>query len=144
MFGLKQQHIDLINQCFAKYTQIEQVLIYGSRAKGNYKNGSDIDLTIVGKADFSILLKLQNQLDDLLLPYKIDLSLHHQITNPDLLDHMQRVGKVFYQKQMKSQIVTEPETEYKRMESDLSNNKDSNNQSSQSSHWIARAPDPRS
>lgn len=98
MFGLKQTYIEAIGQCFARYPQIEQVIIYGSRAKGSYRSGSDIDLTIVGHLDYQSLMKLENQLDDLLLPYKIDLSLKHQINNPDLLNHIERAGKVFYQK----------------------------------------------
>lgn len=97
MFGLKQKHIELINNCFAQYQNIEQVIVYGSRAKGNYKNGSDIDLTIIGELDYSQLMKIETELDDLLLPYKIDLSLKHQISNPDLIDHIERIGKVFYQ-----------------------------------------------
>lgn len=96
MFGLKQKDIDAICSCFAQYPQIEEVILYGSRAKGNYKNGSDIDLAIKGPLDFSSFLQLDNQLDDLLLPYKIDLSLLHQIQNTDLLDHIHRVGAVFY------------------------------------------------
>jgi len=111
MFGLKQQHIDLINACFAQYPQIEQVILYGSRAKGNYKNGSDIDLTIVGDLDFRSLLKLENQLDDLLLPYKMDISLHHKINAPDLLEHIQRVGLLFYEKQQ-PQVAEEAPTPY--------------------------------
>jgi predicted nucleotidyltransferase len=98
MFGLKQHHIDAINRCFARWPGIEQVILYGSRAKGTYKNGSDIDLTIVGDLDYHALLALENQLDDLLLPYKIDLSLLHTIDNPDLTDHIGRVGQVFYEK----------------------------------------------
>lgn len=111
MFGLKQQHIDLINACFAQYPQIEQVILYGSRAKGNYKNGSDIDLTIRGDLDFRSLLKLENQLDDLLLPYKMDISLHHKINAPDLLEHIQRIGMVFYEKQQ-TPVVNEAPTPY--------------------------------
>jgi predicted nucleotidyltransferase len=102
MFGLKQYHIDLINSVFAQYPQIEQVQIYGSRAKGNYKPGSDIDLSIIGNLDFGSLMKLENQLDDLLLPYKMDISIFHKINHPELIDHIQRVGKVFYEKQMRS------------------------------------------
>lgn len=98
MFGLKEKHIEAINRCFARYPQIEQVLVYGSRAKGNYRDGSDIDLTIIGDLDFRSLLRLENELDDLLLPYKIDLSLHHNIGSPELLDHIRRVGQVFYEK----------------------------------------------
>jgi len=103
MFGLKQKHIDAINQCFADFPQIEQVLVYGSRAKGTYKRGSDIDLTIVGNLDFSSLMKLENKLDDLMLPYKFDLSLFHSITNPDLIEHIRRVGQVFYHSSLVSQ-----------------------------------------
>lgn len=100
MFGLKQNDITLINHCFSQFSEIEQVIIYGSRAKGNFKNGSDIDLTIIGDLDYKAMLKLENLLDDLLLPYTIDLSLHRQISNSDLLNHIQRVGKVFYRKVM--------------------------------------------
>lgn len=99
MFGLQQKHIDAINQCFAQYSGIEQVIIYGSRARGNYKNGSDIDLSIIGNLDYANLLRLETQLDDLLLPYKIDLSLRHKISNPDLLAHIVAEGKVFYGKE---------------------------------------------
>jgi predicted nucleotidyltransferase len=119
MFGLKVEHIVSINRCFAQYAGIEQVVVYGSRAKGNYKNGSDVDLTVIGNLDYSGLLKLENQLDDLLLPYKIDISLHHQINDPDLLKHIQRVGKVFYQKEKPTQRVAEPISEYKPSNQDL-------------------------
>lgn len=87
-----------MNNCFAQYASIEQVIVYGSRAIGNYRNGSDIDLTIVGEATYSDLLKLENELNDLLLPYKIDLSLLHQIANKDSIAHIEQVGKVFYEK----------------------------------------------
>lgn len=111
MFGLKQKHIDLINACFAQYPQIEQVILYGSRAKDNYKNGSDIDLTIKGDLDYNSLMKLENQLDDLLLPYKMDVSLYHKINNPDLIDHIQRIGKTFYEKQQAT-VVNEAQEQY--------------------------------
>ena len=46
-FGLKQEDIDKINHVFASYEGTDKVVIYGSRAKGNFKVGSDIDLTII-------------------------------------------------------------------------------------------------
>jgi uncharacterized protein len=98
MFGLQQKDIDAIKRCFAQYPEIEQVLLYGSRAMGNYRKGSDIDLTIKGNLDHRNLLKLEAELDDLLLPYKIDLSLYHKINNPDLTEHIQQVGLQFYEK----------------------------------------------
>ena len=99
MFGLEQKTINKINAVFSQYENIKQVILYGSRAKGNFKTGSDIDLTIKGDHLFlSDLSKIENQLDDLMLPYKIDLSLFHNISNPDLIDHINRVGKVFYER----------------------------------------------
>lgn len=101
-FGLKQVTIEKICGVFSAHPEIEQVIIYGSRAKGNYRDGSDIDLTIKGEGvSLSQLLKIENELDDLLLPYKIDLSLLHKIDDPDLLDHIRRVGVVFYGKREK-------------------------------------------
>jgi len=98
-FGLKETVVEQINALCQKYSAIEQVIIYGSRAKGNYKPGSDIDLTIVGEIDLSTMFKLEDEIDDLLLPYMIDLSVMKKIENPDLIEHIQRVGQVFYQKQ---------------------------------------------
>lgn len=96
-FGLKPQALTKIRTVFAAHPEIQQVILYGSRAKGTQRNGSDIDMVMQG-ADLTLaqLLKIENELDDLLLPYKIDLSLLHHIDNPQLLDHIQRVGKVFY------------------------------------------------
>ncbi len=95
-FGLSNEDIDKIKVVFAKFPEIERVVIYGSRAKGNYKPSSDIDLTLVGeKLTLSLLQSLENDIDDLLLPYKFDISIFHQISNPDLIAHIERVGKEF-------------------------------------------------
>ena len=99
-FGLKQSTIERIKGVFSGHPQIRQVIIYGSRAKGNYRNGSDIDLTIKGEAvTLSELMKIETELDDLLLPYKIDLSLLHKISDAGLIDHIKRVGAVFFEQQ---------------------------------------------
>jgi len=101
-FGLEENIITNINNIFYKYENIVQVIIYGSRAIGNFKTGSDIDLTIKAKNfSYSDLIKAENQLDDLLLPYKIDISLFHQISNLELVEHINRVGKIFYEKENK-------------------------------------------
>ena len=111
MFGLKQQHIDAINQCFSMYPSIEQVIVYGSRAMGSHRDWSDIDLTIVGQLVHRDLLRLENQIDDLLLPYKIDLSLMETVSNIDLRDHIRRVGKVFYSREIET-VLREPPSDY--------------------------------
>jgi predicted nucleotidyltransferase len=68
-YGLKAKVIDRIKKVFASYPEVEEAILYGSRAKGNYSNGSDIDLVLKGnKLDETILRKIRRQLDDLLLP----------------------------------------------------------------------------
>lgn len=97
-YGLKEHTIQAIRGVLAAHPQVEQAILYGSRAKGSYRNGSDIDLVLLGPdLDLTTQFKIETELDDLLLPYKIDLSLHHHISNPDLLDHIARVGKLFWE-----------------------------------------------
>ena len=96
-FGLEENIIDQINSVFEKSKCIEKVIIYGSRAKGNYKPGSDIDLTLIGKKiNLQELNKIDLMLDDLLLPWIIDLSIYRYIHNPDLIEHIKRKGKTFF------------------------------------------------
>lgn len=103
LFGLHEKTIQAIQGVLAGYPQVEHAILYGSRAKGNYHTGSDIDLNLVGSAlTLSVLFSIENELDDLLLPYKIDLSIGHTIENPDVLSHISRVGKVFYRSDRKT------------------------------------------
>ena len=96
-YGLKEKHIIAINSIFEKYSQIEEAILYGSRAKGNYRNGSDIDLTLKGNdLDLSTLYKIEIELDDLFLPHKIDLSIFFKIENTDLIEHINRIGITLY------------------------------------------------
>lgn len=95
--GLSPQEISLMQSVFTSFDEVEQVVLYGSRAKGNYKEASDIDLTMFGdKLTLTLQQQIELALDDLLLPYKVDLSVFVFISNPDLKDHIHRVGKVFY------------------------------------------------
>lgn len=98
MYGLKPHTIKAIQGVFAKYPNIEKTILFGSRAKGNYRNGSDIDLTLVGSnLTLSQQFAIETEIDDLLLPYKMDLSIFHKIENQDLIDHINRVGITFYE-----------------------------------------------
>lgn len=94
--GLPFNVIDAMQGVFSHHHEIESVILYGSRALGDFREGSDIDLTIVGSLDHRQLLKVELELDDLMLPYKMDLSLRHEIDNPSLIEHINRVGKIFY------------------------------------------------
>jgi len=99
-YGLSSDVVQKITAVLAQYTQVESATLYGSRAKGNFKSGSDIDLTLHGDADLtlSVVYGILDDLDDLLLPYTIDLSIFHDIGDPDVVAHIQRVGIPFYQK----------------------------------------------
>jgi predicted nucleotidyltransferase len=96
IYGLPERAVEKINSVFVFHDSIKKAILYGSRAKGTYKNGSDIDITLFGTLSFQELLRIETELDDLLLPWMIDLSLYDQIDNQSLRDHIERVGKVFY------------------------------------------------
>ena len=97
-FGLNQETIDKINSVFEKHPEIEKVIIYGSRAKGNYKSGSDIDFTLIGNDLNDLTGTLDSEIDDLNTPYLFDISIFGKLNSPSLKEHINRVGKVFYKK----------------------------------------------
>ena len=98
-YGLSENDILLILDVFTKHSSVEKAILFGSRAKGNYKPGSDIDLALIGNHIlFDEFLSLKFQLDELNLPYRIDLINYITIKDSDILDHIKRVGVAFYEK----------------------------------------------
>ena len=98
-FGLTDLTIQLITSVFLKHSEIEEVVIYGSRAKGNYREGSDIDLTLIGQGlSYDLLSTILQEIDDLNTPYLFDISIFSSLNSPDLEEHITRVGKTFYKK----------------------------------------------
>ncbi len=98
--GLSASDTQKIYGVFQNFGQIDSCLLYGSRAMGTYKDGSDIDLTLKGESlDLHILKRVSNALDNLLLPYHFDLSIYAKLQNQDIIDHINRVGVPFYQKE---------------------------------------------
>ena len=99
LFGLSLNNIAKINSVFNQYPDINEVLLFGSRAKGNYRDNSDIDLVIKGKnINLSTLQEIENKLEELYIPNTIDLIAYDTIHNADLLNHINRMGKLFYEK----------------------------------------------
>ena len=97
--GLAPEAIARIHSVFVRFPAVEKAILYGSRAKGNFKTGSDIDLTLHGeKLTTQELGVIADELDELLLPYTIDLSIFHLIDSSELREHIERVGQVFYEK----------------------------------------------
>jgi len=98
--GVTRQTVEKIGGVFARHPQVAKAVLYGSRAKGNFRNGSDIDLTLHGEnLDFSEIVRIENELDDQLLPYTIDLSIFEKLDHVGLREHIERVGQVFYERQ---------------------------------------------
>ncbi len=96
-YGLSSTTLQKLAEVFMKFEKIESTTLYGSRALGNYTEGSDIDLVISGKnIDLSDLHKIYFAIDDLLLPYSIDLNTLNFIKNAELLEHIERVGIIIY------------------------------------------------
>lgn len=100
MFGLLEQDLDYINKAIKKFVDIEQAKVFGSRAMGNYKKGSDVDIAIFGK---NVNKKTVGRLSDLLneeypLPYFFDIVHYDSITNLQLTDHINNIGRVIYRK----------------------------------------------
>ena len=97
-FGLSYTVIKELQEVFRRHANIEKVLIFGSRSKGNYRPGSDIDLAVIGKdLDYSQLLEIRCEIDDLELLYSIDLLDYQKKKGTPLGDHIDRVGQVFFE-----------------------------------------------
>ncbi|MDP2752629.1 MAG: nucleotidyltransferase domain-containing protein [Rhodocyclaceae bacterium] len=94
--GLPIHAADRMRTVFANHPAIEQIVLFGSRAKGNYKPASDIDLAVFGSLGDSELGNIGWELDDLLLPWEIDLIPFESISNVDLREHIAHVGQPFF------------------------------------------------
>lgn len=96
-YGLEDKEWKVLTDAFAKCDGIEGVILYGSRAKGNYKPFSDVDITLLGenltRHNVNTLALL---IDDLMLPYQFDISIFNQLHNEDLVDHIKRRGIMIY------------------------------------------------
>lgn len=91
--GLSDRTVTAIQGVLAAFPEVEKAVLYGSRAKGNHKPGSDVDVALFGRdLNETFLSRIASDLDDLLLPYEIDLSLFSKLKDPALVEHIQRVG----------------------------------------------------
>ncbi len=98
-FGLDEEVIERIQRVLAKYPCVERAVLYGSRAKGSHKPGSDIDLNLQGEGiSAKERDKILWELDDLNLPYGVDVTVLNEISHAKLLEHIRRVGVVFYER----------------------------------------------
>ena len=107
MFGLKDSDILSIKNVLARYPEVKKAYIFGSRAKGNFKNGSDVDIAIIGEEiDFSHILQISAFLNENTeMPYIFDVLDYDSITNKDLVAHIDRVGILFYEENTVERLI---------------------------------------
>lgn len=97
-YGLKITVTNKIRSIFEQYPAVEKVILYGSRAMGNYRIGSDIDFALKGNLTERDYYNILLDLDDLMLPYMMDVTRLTSIENRNLIDHINRRGVVFYER----------------------------------------------
>ena len=98
-YGLKDIELEKLSNVFAANERIERVVLYGSRAKGNYKPFSDVDITLDGaELTHTDLNRISLAIDDLLLPYQFDISIFHTLKNEALIDHIRCMGITIFEK----------------------------------------------
>lgn len=104
-FGLNDMELQALRDVLASIPEVDEAIIYGSRARGTNRIASDIDLTLKGKAlTYMQLALLDAKIDDLYLPYFVDLSLFSMLKNPDLLESINREGKVLYKNERSASL----------------------------------------
>jgi uncharacterized protein len=98
-YGLLKEDIKSLVSIISSNDKVDKIILFGSRAKGNYTNGSDIDLAIKGHLlKLNDLLDLKIKIDNLSLPYKIDIIIYGSINEPDLISHIDRIGISLYER----------------------------------------------
>ena len=99
MYGLSDKEFAEMKAIFGQCKNLERVILYGSRAKGNYKKFSDVDITLEGdNLTLADLFRIQDLLYESDLPYMFDVSIFSKISNPDLTDHIRRKGIVIWER----------------------------------------------
>ena len=92
-FGLKQKDLENILGTLTSNPKIKEIILFGSRAKGNWSPGSDIDISIKGnELNLDDILKATLSIEELSIPYKIDLVIYNRINEPELKKHIDRIG----------------------------------------------------
>jgi len=105
--GLEHKTVAQIAEVLARFPNVRTALLFGSRAKGLHKPGSDIDLALSGEAlDWRVIGRIEDDLDDLLLPYRFSIIVHDHKTDPAVAAHIARVGRTFYSRKLDDATMT--------------------------------------
>ncbi len=99
-FGIYDKSFNLIRESLAEFPEIEKAIIFGSRAMGNHKKGSDIDIAICGEnVNHNITSRLNGKLnEELPIPYFVDVVNYNLINLEELKEHIENNGKIIYER----------------------------------------------
>lgn|SRR5690606_20554447 len=113
MFGLKDTDRAAIHSVLQNFPEVEEAVIFGSRATGTYHKGSDVDIALRGKhVTLETAQKVSYQLnEETVMPYQFDVINYSSISNADLTAHIDRVGVMLYSMEM-GKIAGEPQVDY--------------------------------
>lgn len=96
-FGLPERTVNELIAYFQSRPNIEKVCIYGSRAKGTYRNGSDIDFAIWLTDENDNIARIAGELDELPTPYKYDIINYKTLTHKGMKNSIDNDGMLFFQ-----------------------------------------------
>lgn len=108
--GLSSSDIEAIKTVAGRCDRVEKVLIFGSRAKGTYQNGSDVDLALKGRnLSFTDISRISDELnEETIMPYRFDVLDYNRISEPKLKEHINRNGILIFNRAPKA--LSEPDT----------------------------------
>lgn len=92
-YGIAVEALDSIIKTIRRQDKVKKLILFGSRAKNNFRKGSDIDIAIIAdELSLSELNQIRVDLSELLLPYKVDVIDYRTISNKDIIEHINKVG----------------------------------------------------
>ena len=96
-YGLSEAIMEDLCRVFRRFPEIERVLVYGSRGRGDFKPHSDIDLAIIAPTmTRQRFTKLWSALEDLPIVFRLDVVHWDSVGNPRLKEQILREGRVIY------------------------------------------------
>lgn len=99
MFGLKPADIAAVIDAISRHNDVEEAIVFGSRAIGNYKSGSDVDIALKGRLGPDTAIDIAVELNERLpLPYKFDVVAYAALSHKPLIEHIDLYGKVLYKR----------------------------------------------
>jgi predicted nucleotidyltransferase len=95
-YGLSKADIQTIVEILRRFPEIQQAILFGSRATGTHKPGSDIDLALRGALCPSTIIQVKQALEDTNLPWFFDVVDEPSLSNEALRAHIDSLGKLLY------------------------------------------------